>query len=188
MRELSNNELVGMTRRNPPIKDKQRKRDSKISARIVQAWDIEGNAEKVLEIFLKEKDNLSSYRYWEILRSVWILAGSLETIDIFYNLFRAPKPNRYYFSTPEEAQKRRSLPEMFIIYRATNDPFDGGLSWTLSRDYALWYARKFSKSRVIYMTIYKEAVFAVIDRNKESEILLWDPIKKGVHFFETINF
>lgn len=186
-----NNELVHMTRRYPPLGNKQKKRDMKISYRIAVAWDIERDPEKVLEIFLKEKDNLSSYRYWEILRSVWIIAGSLNTVEVFLRLFRSTRPNRYYFSTPEEAERLRSLNEPFDLYRASNDPFDGGLSWTLSKDYAMQYARDFSKKYVFHIHAYKEAVFALINRNLEDEILLWEPLKEsseGVSsFFEVIN-
>ena len=63
---LKNNELIHMTRRYPKLRKKVLLRDSKIVMKLTRAWDLENDKEKVLAIYLKEKDNLSHERYWEI--------------------------------------------------------------------------------------------------------------------------
>ena len=67
-----NNEAIPMTRRYPNLPNKVLKRDSGIARKIITAWDLEKDAEKVLSIYLKECKNLSDERYWELSRTVWL--------------------------------------------------------------------------------------------------------------------
>lgn len=172
LKQYRNNELVSMTRRYPKLVQKVLLRDAKIVAKIIRAWDIEHNSDKVFEIFLKEKNNLSDERYWELLRTVWILCGKIGNIDLFRELMQSTRKERYYFSTPEESKKLKDLPAAFDVYRATNNNNDGGLSWTLSKKYAKQYYEMFNKCMIITKTVTKEKVFAYIERNNESEIII----------------
>ena len=169
---FANNELVTMTRRYPKLKQKVLVRDSKISMKLIQAWDINHDSVQLLQIFLKNKDNLSDERYWELLRTVWILTGKLDNSNLFRQLMQSPRKEKYYFSTPEEAKILRDLPDSFDVYRATNNNNDGGISWTLSKEYAKKYYDMFDKCMIITKTVKKENVFAYINRNNESEILI----------------
>jgi len=67
MNILANNEQVSMTRRFPNLPQKVLRRDSEIVKKIMFAWDLEHNKEKVLSIYLKEHKNLSDERYWELM-------------------------------------------------------------------------------------------------------------------------
>lgn len=167
-----NNIHVPMTRRYPDLPRKVLKRDSNISQKIIQAWDLEKDADKILQIYLKEHRNLSDERYWELLRTVWIFCGTVENADLFRRLMLSTRKERYYFSTPEEARFLRELPAQFEVFRATNDVNDNGLSWTLKKEYAEWYKEAFGKSEIISKTVSKNQVFAYIERNNESEILI----------------
>lgn len=172
-KDFGNNEFVPMTRRfHAHLPQKVLKRDAKIAGRIVWAWDVEHDQQKVLQIFLKEQNNLSPERYWELLRTVWIVCGSLETIDVFRKLFTANKRSRYCFSTPEEAAQLRDLPQFFDAYRACNSENDGGISWTLSKEYAEWYKEAYKKEMIISRVVCKNDVFALINRNNEHEIIM----------------
>lgn len=166
-----NNESIKMTRRFPKLLNKVLIKDSEIVKKIVFAWDIEKNSNKVLSIYLKEHKNLSNERYWEILRTVWIICGTVENSELFKNFMKSNRKEKYYFSTPEELKFLRELPNDIVVYRATNIK-DVGLSWTLSKDYADWYAKEFNKETVICKIIDKKQIFAYIERNKESEILI----------------
>lgn len=167
-----NNDFVPMTRRYPKLAQKVLIRDSKISERLIKAWDVDHNHAKVLEIFVKEKKNLSDERYWELLRTVWILCGCNEDAEMFRQLMKSGRGQRYYFSTPEESAELRDMPDVLQVYRATNDSNDNGLSWTLSKEYAEWYKEAYCKDTIISRQIKKGQVFAYINRNKESEIIL----------------
>ncbi len=166
------NTQVPMTRRHPDLPVKVLKRDSEIVRKLMVAWDLEHNQQKVLDIYLKEKDNLSPERYWEMMRTVWVLCGSVENSRTFRELMLSGKRSRYYFSTPEEQKRLREMPETFDVYRATNYDGDGGLSWTLSREYAEHYMKMYGKDTVITRHIDKKEVFALIERNQEEEILI----------------
>ena len=167
-----NNELIPMTRRYPNLPNKVLKRDSEIAKKLVTAWDIEQNTDKVMEIYLKENKNLSNERYWELLRTVWIICGSIENAPLFKKLMTSARKEKYYFSTPEEAKALRELPEQIEVYRATNNENDNGLSWTLSKDYAEWYQQTYHKEKILTQIINKKQIFAYIERNKESEVII----------------
>ena len=78
--EAGNNEKVPMTRRyHSHLSAKVLKRDSVIVEKIIREWDKQQNKNKdLLPIFLKEHKNLSDERYWELLRTVWIISGTVE--------------------------------------------------------------------------------------------------------------
>lgn len=166
------NTEVPMTRRYPDLPTKVLRRDSEITKKLILAWDLEHDQKKVLDIFLKEKDNYSPERYWEMMRTVWILCGSIENAPTFRALMRSGKRSRYYFSTPEEQKRLREMPNNLTVYRAANDENDGGLSWTLSLEYAERYKEIYNKAIVLTKRIDKKEVFALIERNHEEEILI----------------
>ncbi len=166
-----NNEAVPMTRRYPNLPNKVLKRDSEIVRKIITAWDLENDADKVLSIYIKESKNLSDERYWELLRTVWVICGSVENADLFRKLMQSNRKQKYYFSTPEEAKFLRELPEQVEVFRATNIN-DNGLSWTLSKEYAEWYKTAYQKDKVISQVINKKQIFAYIERNLESEVIV----------------
>lgn len=172
MFQYQNNELVPMTRRYPTLKRKVAERDSKIARKLIQAWDQEKDQDKVLEIYLNNKHLLSHYRYWELMRTVWIACGSVERSDLFRQLMKSTRPHSYYFSTPEEAKALRGLPSQVPVFRATDDPQDKGLSWTLSKAYAEAYMIQFSKEHLVELLAPKTLFFAYINRNKEEEIII----------------
>ncbi len=157
-----NNELVPMTRRYPFLPQKVLKRDSEIAKKIIYAWDSEHSIEKVLSIYLKENKNFSDERYWEMMRTVWIIAGSVETAPTFRKLMTANRKEKYYFSTPEEAKKLREMPETFEVYRATNGENDGGLSWTVSKEYAEWYKQAYNIKKKLFVVLSTEKKFLLL--------------------------
>lgn len=169
---LANNEQIQMTRRYPDLPRKVLQRDSVIANKIMLAWNTEQNPQRVLNIYLNHTDKLSDERYWELMRTVWILVGSVENAPLFRKLMQANRKEKYYFSTPEEAKELREMPERFEVYRATNYENDGGLSWTTSLEYAKFYAQQYGKSQIIKRIVNRKEVFAYINRNKESEILI----------------
>src|SRR5678816_2103284 len=141
------NELIPMTRRYPKLAGKVLKRDSKIVQRMINMWgektdaNVEAVREDLFRYYLKEMKSLSDERYWELLRTVWILCGCIERLEEFRALFLSRRPERYFFSTPEEAKRLREMEFPVRVYRAANEPNDG-ISWTLSFDYAKDYKEK----------------------------------------------
>lgn len=169
---ISNNEQVEMTRRYFNLPKKVALRDSKIAQQIAIAWDVEQDADKVFKLFLKNHHLLSTQRYWELLRTVWIVSGNLENVGMFKLLMTSTKNNKYCFSTPEESKLLREMPEVFTVYRACDEINDGGISWTYSLEYAKKYKEAFGKKRILELDVKKSDVFALINRNQEFEIIV----------------
>ena len=80
---LAPNTTTDFTRRIPSLSRKQLIRDARIVERIVKAYDEEGDLVKTKEIFFKNAKFLSNPRYWEVMRTVWIVAGSTESAPEF---------------------------------------------------------------------------------------------------------
>lgn len=169
---LGRNNTIPMTRRYPDLKEKVLKRDSKIIKRIIAAWDIDKDGDKVLRLFVENKDKLSDERYWEVLRTVWVICGSLDNVDTFRKMFNSKRKNQYYFSTPEEQKRVRDMDDILTVYRACNEENDNGVSWTLSKDYAELYRKDFDKEMVVSKSVNKSEIFALVERNNEEEIII----------------
>lgn len=170
---LKNNEQVPMTRRYPDLPGKVLRRDANIVKRLIDIGEDGRNDQAVFDLFKKENKNLSDERYWELLRSVWILSGNMERLQQFIEWFKSQRKQRFYFSTPEESKRLREFSYPITVYRATNNAVDNGLSWTLDLAYAERYKVMFDKSEIITRVVNsKSEVFALIERNKEEEILI----------------
>lgn len=151
-----------------PMKEKM---DRKVAKKLVTAWDEKRDAAEVLRIYLKYKDLLSSYRYWELMRSVWIISGGLETADIFRRLMKSTKPNKRNFMSVEDYDVYQKI-DKITVYRACDQVHDGGMSWTTSEQYAWWYKERFNKKLVESKEVERKDIFAFIGRNAEYEVLL----------------
>lgn len=171
---LSNNQQVPFTIRTLPawVTEKQKKKDSKVTAKLIHAWDKLQDKDMVLDIFLKYQSTLSDFRYWEFLRTVWILSGGYNTQDTFRKLFNSKRKFRNWFMTPEEEQFLKKLPEEIVVHRAYNKGEEDGFAWTISSDYVQEYKLRFSKQLIRTKKINKSEVYAYINRNKEQEILI----------------
>lgn len=169
------NERSDFTRRIPTgLSDKQMARDAKIAGQIIRAWD-DGEPEIVLDIFFKKSKWLSNPRYWELMRTVWVAAGSTETSEVFRMMMKSQRPCQTWFMTPEDAEFLNSLEFPVMVWRAwdkniygDNDP---GIAWTLDSKWCVEYAK--SKGREVkWRTVRRDEVFAYISRRGESEMII----------------
>ena len=168
---IAENESRAFTRRVPSLPEKQLMRDSKIITQIIRAWDIEGDAEKVKDIFFRKCHLLSNPRYWEVLRSVWVIAGKTENAKEFKHYLKSARPCRSWFMTVEDAQALDKMEFPITVYRAYESEPDEGISWTLDKEwceeYAMGKGRKV-KSRVVE----RKDIFAYVSRRGEEEIMI----------------
>ncbi len=172
---LAVNQQTDFTRRIPALPEKQLMRDSKIIMQLVRAGDVEGNTEKMLDIFLAKSHLLSNPRYWEVMRTVWVSAGSTETAHIFRKLMKSARPCRSWFMTPEDAAALDGMTFPLTVWRAYDKCYspetDPGISWTTDLEWCEDYAQK--KGRIIRSrTVTRQEVFAYISRRGESEIIV----------------
>lgn len=173
---LAGNQRTDFTRRIPTgLSPKQLARDSKIAMQIVKAH-MDGEYEKVLDIFYRKAKLLSNPRYWELMRTVWVAAGSTETAHLFRMMMKSNRPCRSWFMTPEDAAALDKMDFPVTVYRAYDaerypDNSDPGISWTLDEAWCRDYAEK--KGRIIkQMQVYRDQVFAYVSRRGEEEIII----------------
>ena len=179
---LAVNERTDFTRRIPTgLSDKQMARDAKIAAQIIRAADggTDGGAEqRILDLFFRKAKLLSNPRYWELMRTVWIAAGSTETAQLFRVMMKSNRPCRKWFMTPEDAETLDKMQFPITVYRAYEpqyivDDKDPGISWTLDLEWCREYAQ--AKGRIIKSRqVWRDNVFAYISRRGEEEIIILD--------------
>lgn len=157
---LAPNQHTDFTRRIPTgLSDRQMQRDAKIARQIITAYEQGGDraAERIIDIFTAKARLLSHPRYWELMRTVWVAAGSTETANRFRVLMRSGRPCRSWFMTPEDAEALSKMPLPLNVWRAYDPKYDTpeyqqyggdpGISWTLSEEWCREYAAK--KGRVV---------------------------------------
>lgn len=190
---LAPNQHTDFTRRIPTgFTKKQLDRDARIILQIVRAYDEGGRgaAERVLDIYLRKARLLTNPRYWEVMRTVWVAAGSTETADIFRTLMKSARPCRSWFMTPEDAQALDAMQFPLTVWRAYDVKYiddlphdtspgdivdlpnsDPGISWTIDKEWCIGYAR--SKGRVVReRQVMRSDIFAYVTRRGESEMII----------------
>ena len=91
------------TRRIPVLSRKQEEIDAKVARKMVYAWDVLHDPERLREVYFKNARRLSNPRYWELLRTVWVAAGSTDTADLFRPYFQSLRTCQSLFMTVEDA-------------------------------------------------------------------------------------
>ena len=186
-KHAADNSSTDFTRRIPTgLSDLQMERDAKIAMQLVRIQQ-EGRhdaAERMIDLFRSKVRLLSNPRYWELMRTVWVAAGSTETAPVFRTLMRSASPS------PEDAADLDRMDYPLTVWRAfdmkyiddlppTTSPgdivalpdTDPGISWTIDRDWCLGYAR--AKGRVVKeRKVQRRDIFAYVTRRGESEMII----------------
>lgn len=125
-------------------------------------------------------DKLSDEQYWETLGGVW---ANIENIHQYgkdvHKLLTSNRPHREKMMDKEEAAELASLPEELTIYRGfVPGKNRDGWSWTLNKDKAEWFAKRFAplfgKGKVATGTCAKSDVIALLLGRNEDEVII-DP-------------
>lgn len=124
--------------------------------------------------------------YAECLKECWIgiefphQYGVARLVEMFKRV-----GNRMSLMNKEEQAIYQALPGTFTVFRGVQSGMAKktirGLSWTLSHDKAIWFARRFHHSNKVYQaTIEKKHVFAYFGGRDEQEIVVNPRMLKGV--------
>jgi hypothetical protein len=178
---LAINKRSDFTRRIPAYPPKVQARVEKIVKQLIHAYDVEGDTEKMRNIFMRKACLLPNPSYWELLRTVWVASGKTENSREFRPLFKSSRPSKSWFMTVEDAAALDAMEFPITVYRAY-DPYydtpegieeggDPGLSWTLDKEWCEGYAA--SKQRVIKSRqVERKDIFAYVSRRGEEEIII----------------
>lgn len=120
------------------------------------------------EWLAKDADLIPNERYWHLLSGIYQSQKYTHYHrDLFDGLFRAERPGRINLMTPEEREVVARLPDVLTVYRGYSDDdeegYAEGISWTLDRRAAVWYAnwhRESESPRMITGKVRKEHVWA----------------------------
>ena len=113
----------------------------------------------------------------EIMHEVWISVeninnnvnvSQMETLKMLRNC------NKKYLMGQENYEAYENLPDTFVVYRGLQENAqEDGLSWTLSKDVAEWFASRFENNgEIIEKTVHKAEVIAYFNDREEEEIIL----------------
>lgn len=113
----------------------------------------------------------------EIMHEVWI---SVENINNNVNVSQMEtlkmlrKCNQKYLMGQENYEVYENIPDTFVVYRGLQENAqEDGLSWTLSKDVAEWFANRFdNEGKIIEKVIHKSEVIAYFNDRDEEEIVL----------------
>lgn len=136
----------------------------------------------LLDGFVEEIGGADDKTYWTVLGAVWVHTESpWVNRKLFLELFSGTRPHRDHLMEPDERKAFKKLPEQLTIYRGFGGSRGKGLSWTLDRDKAIWFAKRFHEvhgkpGRVIEGNAQKSDAFAYFTRREEAEIVI-DPAK-----------
>lgn len=118
---------------------------------------------------------ISNKDYWELLGSIWTdTENSWESSDLWKRHFSSDRPCSEYLMDKQERKAFKNLPDKLTIYRGyVPNQNEEGLSYTLDKSTAEWFANRFSKNgKVIKRVVNKSDVLAYFTGRNEDEILL----------------
>ena len=127
-----------------------------------------------LQAFIQIAPQLSDTKYWSILSGIWTdTENQWQNLEQWTELLSANRSSRHYLMDESEVQLLNSLPEFVKIYRGCVKGLnEDGLSWTLDKAKAEFFANRFSKEGIILeREIPKSEIIAVLLGRGESEVI-----------------
>jgi hypothetical protein len=127
-----------------------------------------------LDAFIEVADRLTDTEYWKLLGSIWTdTENQWQNLDKWSELLDSDRPSKNYLMDEEEDQFLRSLPDTVTIYRGCQKELNQkGLSWTLKRDKAKFFANRLGKRGIVLQrTISREQIVALFMGRNEWEVV-----------------
>lgn len=134
-----------------------------------------------VEAFKRIQDSLNDTGYWRLLTQVWVdTENQYAYLKDWKKLLASDRRDRHYMMNEEDDQLLRSLPEIVTIYRGCQKGLnENGLSWTLDKSKAEFFANRFSKTGIVLeQEISKSEIIAILTVRGETEVI-WQPRKGG---------
>jgi hypothetical protein len=127
-----------------------------------------------LQAFISIAEDLPDSKYWSLLSSIWTdTENQWQNLEQWKELLSSERGERHYLMSDSEVQLLNSLPELVTIYRGCIKGLnEDGLSWTLDKSKAEFFANRFSKEGIILeREIPKADIIAVLTGRGESEVI-----------------
>ena len=127
-----------------------------------------------IEAFQEIKHLLSDTAYWKLLADIWTdTENQWQNYEEWKDLIGSKRGSRHYLMNEEDDQILKSLPDEVTIYRGCQKRInENGLSWTLDKSKAEFFAKRLGKNGIILeKKISKSDIIAVFTSRGESEII-----------------
>jgi hypothetical protein len=128
-----------------------------------------------VSVFKDIKHELTDENYWKLLSSIWTdTENSYQDLGTWKNLFKSKRGQRHNLMTEDELNTMESLDDTVTIFRGcVKNLNEDGLSWTLNKERAEWFANRFDQEGiVIEKAIGKEKIVAYFSGRGEEEIIV----------------
>ena len=132
-----------------------------------------------LDAFTLIQSKLSDTQYWSLLSDIWTdTENQWQGLNKWKQLLSSNRPSRHYLMNEEEFNLLQSLPDEVIIYRGCQAGInENGLSWSLNKKKAEFFANRFGKEGIILeRKIPKSNIIAFLNGRGESEVI-WEEKK-----------
>ena len=118
--------------------------------------------------------------YWDLLGDVYNDSENVwQNYGMWKRLLTRRVPGRLAIMTDRERMEYFALPDVLTIYRGVHGGHADGLSWTLDRERAIWFATRWKQPRPTLFTgtVRKADIIGYFSRRNESEVVtLWHTV------------
>jgi hypothetical protein len=118
---------------------------------------------------------MTDTEYWRLFAQVWTdTENQWQNKSAMKRLLNSKRKNREAMMNEEEQSYMRTLPESVTIYRGCRkDLNENGMSWTLNREKAEFFANRFQHEdgKILEATVNKKEIYAVFLGRKEFEVV-----------------
>lgn len=139
-------------------------------------------AHALWKIAVEHGAEISNEDYWGLVGAVWVDSENIwQNEEEWEYLFASERPGREHMMDEEEQAALAALPDTLTVYRGcTAELNEDGLSWTLDRNRAVWFAKRFAGVHegepVVHVgEVSKSQVIAHFLGRNESEIVVSEP-------------
>ena len=132
-----------------------------------------------IEAFQEIEHLLSDTAYWKLLADIWTdTENQWQNYEEWKDLIGAERGSRHYLMNEEEFNLLQSLSDEVTIYRGCQKGInENGLSWTLDKSKAEFFANRLGKKGIVLeKKISKSDIIAVFTGRNESEVI-WEEKK-----------
>lgn len=139
-------------------------------------------AHALWKIAVEHGAEIDNETYWGLVGGVWVDSENIyQNEEEWEYLFESERPGREHMMDEEEQAALAALPDTLTVYRGCHRELnEDGLSWTLDRDRAAWFARRFADvtgaDPIVHVgEVRKADVMAYFLGRNEAEIVLINP-------------
>ena len=139
------------------------------------------------------KELLTDEEFSDLLSDIWTQTEFPHMYGVKFLISLFDDSKRELLMSEDELNVYDKLPMMVDVYRGIQDIGSKkktirGLSWSLDKEKALWFSKRFSGSGKLYKgIIYKDNIYAYFNGRKEEEIVLNPYHLKNVMEIENVK-